>query len=86
MVQGLLTTASKTDGEYRYNFATVPFLAECLKLLISCWLLRKQATENPEVNIFPTASSRVNMAVFNLASSLKPSPNLTNSKVYIQEV
>ena len=48
-MQGLLTTASKTDGEYRYNFATVPFLAECLKLLISCWLLRRQTVKTPEV-------------------------------------
>ena len=31
--QGLLTTASKSNGEYRYNFATVPFLAEILKLV-----------------------------------------------------
>lgn len=31
--QGLLTTASKSNGEYRYNFATVPFLAEVLKLV-----------------------------------------------------
>ena len=48
-VQGLLTTASKTNGDYRYNFATVPFLAECLKLLISCWLLRRQTVKTPEV-------------------------------------
>jgi solute carrier family 35 (UDP-sugar transporter), member A1/2/3 len=31
--QGLLTTASKSNGEYKYNFATVPFLAELLKLV-----------------------------------------------------
>jgi hypothetical protein len=31
--QGLLTTASKSNGEYRYNFATVPFLAEVFKLV-----------------------------------------------------
>jgi len=46
--QGLLTTASKSGGEYAYNFATVPFLAEVLKLLISCWLLRQQRQHDPE--------------------------------------
>lgn len=48
-MQGLLTTASKTNGQYAFNFATVPFLAEILKLLISCWLLRRQKLEDPEV-------------------------------------
>lgn len=47
--QGLLTTASKNkDGGYDYNFATVPFLAECLKLLISCYLLGSQIKNNPD--------------------------------------
>jgi UDP-sugar transporter A1/2/3 len=31
--QGLLTTASKENGIYTYNFATVPFLAEAIKLV-----------------------------------------------------
>ena len=31
--QGLLTTASKSDGVYKYNFATVPLLAEFIKLV-----------------------------------------------------
>lgn len=31
--QGLLTTASKTNGRYTYKTATVPFLAEILKLV-----------------------------------------------------
>jgi len=31
--QGLLTTASKENGIYTYNFATVPFLAEVIKLV-----------------------------------------------------
>lgn len=47
---GLLTTASKSnDGGYAYNSATVPFLAECLKLLVSVYLLRSQMRNNPEV-------------------------------------
>eukprot|EP00884_Botryococcus_braunii_P003112 jgi/Botrbrau1/12801/Bobra.117_1s0017.2 len=46
--QGLLTTASKTDGKYSYNFATVPFLAELLKLIISGILLNRQRRESPE--------------------------------------
>ncbi|KAK9832370.1 hypothetical protein WJX74_007893 [Apatococcus lobatus] len=41
--QGLLTTASKdSTGRYAYNFATIPFLAECLKLCISTFLLSRQ--------------------------------------------
>ena len=41
--QGLLTTASKdSTGHYPYNFATIPFLAECLKLCISSFLLGRQ--------------------------------------------
>jgi solute carrier family 35 (UDP-sugar transporter), member A1/2/3 len=47
-MQGLLTTASKTNGNYAYNFATVPFLAEILKLIISLILLRRQRREAPE--------------------------------------
>lgn len=46
--QGLLTTASKTGGSYAYNFATVPFLAEALKLGISYNLLRRQRKEDPK--------------------------------------
>ena len=48
LTQGLLTTASKTDGEYLYNFATVPLLAELLKLSISCYLFTQQAKQQPE--------------------------------------
>jgi UDP-sugar transporter A1/2/3 len=46
--QGLLTTASKSNGSYRYNFATVPLLAEILKLLISSMLLQRQKHTSPE--------------------------------------
>ena len=47
LLQGLLTSASKHDGTYRYNFATVPFLAELLKLVISSALLQRQKRVNP---------------------------------------
>lgn len=47
-MQGLLTTASKRNGSYRYNFATVPLLAELLKLLISTFLLHRQRQTNAE--------------------------------------
>lgn len=47
---GLLTTASKSvDGTYAFNSATVPFLAELVKLLVSFYLLRKQQAESPEL-------------------------------------
>jgi solute carrier family 35 (UDP-sugar transporter), member A1/2/3 len=41
-VQGILTAASKTNGEYAYNFATIPLFAECLKFCISFALLRRE--------------------------------------------
>ena len=31
--QGILTTLSMTNGRYRYDYATVPFLAEVFKVL-----------------------------------------------------
>lgn len=37
--QGIFTTASKVEGRYLYNFATVPFFAETLKLLVSLFFL-----------------------------------------------
>lgn len=46
--QGLLTTASKRDGSYEYNFATVPFLAEGVKFLISYHLLCRQKATDPK--------------------------------------
>lgn len=46
--QGLLTSASKTGSGYAYNFATVPFLAEAIKFLISFHLLRRQRTTDPK--------------------------------------
>jgi solute carrier family 35 (UDP-sugar transporter), member A1/2/3 len=35
-------------GEYKYNSATVPFLGETLKLVISLFLLSEQFRKNPE--------------------------------------
>lgn len=53
--QGLLTTASKDSvGQYPYNFATIPFLAECLKLCISSFLLGRQhrgVSERPRYSL-----------------------------------
>ena len=46
--QGLLTTASKSDGVYRYNFATVPLLAELIKLITSALLLSRQISADPK--------------------------------------
>lgn len=46
--QGLLTTASKTTGAYTYNFATVPFLAEIIKLVTSSALLYRQTLSDPK--------------------------------------
>uniref|UniRef100_A0A061R2A2 Cmp-sialic acid transporter 1-like n=2 Tax=Tetraselmis sp. GSL018 TaxID=582737 RepID=A0A061R2A2_9CHLO len=37
--QGIFTTASKVDGKYLYNFATVPLLAEAVKLTVSFYFL-----------------------------------------------
>jgi len=50
--QGLLTSASKHEGTYRYNFATVPFLAELLKLIISSILLQRQKQTNPGTSTY----------------------------------
>eukprot|EP00899_Mesostigma_viride_P016116 jgi/Mesvir1/24505/Mv21853-RA.2 len=46
--QGLLTTASQSSGgSYAYNFATVPFLAECIKFCMSVLLLHRQRSRDP---------------------------------------
>jgi UDP-sugar transporter A1/2/3 len=33
--QGILTTLSQSDGGYKYDYATVPFLAEVFKVFSS---------------------------------------------------
>ena len=43
--QGLLTTASKRDGKYEYNFGVVVLLAESVKFCVACLLLRKARRE-----------------------------------------
>ncbi|KAL8111242.1 CMP-sialic acid transporter 1-like [Apium graveolens] len=45
--QGILTTLSQTDGTYKYDYATVPFLAEVFKLLVSGILLRREFLRLP---------------------------------------
>ncbi|KAL2608793.1 hypothetical protein R1flu_027366 [Riccia fluitans] len=40
--QGILTTLSQTDGGYTYDYGTVPFLAELLKLGVSAFLLWRE--------------------------------------------
>ena len=45
----MLTTASKAPGGgYGYNTASVPLLAEALKLAVSAWLLARQRRTAPE--------------------------------------
>ncbi|KAK1376646.1 CMP-sialic acid transporter 1 [Heracleum sosnowskyi] len=45
--QGILTTLSQTNGAYKYDYATVPFLAEVFKLLVSGILLRREFLRPP---------------------------------------
>ncbi|KAI8546237.1 hypothetical protein RHMOL_Rhmol07G0101600 [Rhododendron molle] len=40
--QGILTTLSQSNGGYKYDYATVPFLAEIFKLVVSGLLLRRE--------------------------------------------
>ncbi|CAL9223899.1 unnamed protein product [Arabidopsis halleri] len=45
--QGILTTLSQSDGGYKYDYATVPFLAEVFKLIISgLFLWREMRTSS----------------------------------------
>ena len=51
-MHGILTTASKSDeNTYRYNVATVPLLAELLKLCVSAVLLRLEIRRNSNVQM-----------------------------------
>ncbi|KAM7274732.1 hypothetical protein ACFE04_016598 [Oxalis oulophora] len=46
--QGILTTLSQTGGSYKYDYSTVPFLAEVFKLIVSSLLLWRQCkTSSP---------------------------------------
>ncbi|XP_020587652.1 CMP-sialic acid transporter 1 [Phalaenopsis equestris] len=40
--QGILTTLSQTNGRYKYDYATIPFLAEVFKLLASSFFLWRE--------------------------------------------
>ncbi|KAJ0049533.1 hypothetical protein Pint_15032 [Pistacia integerrima] len=62
--QGILTTLSQSNGGYKYDYATVPFLAEFFKLVVSSFLLwREIRTSSPRmttdwksVRLFPIPS------------------------------
>ncbi|CAM6084893.1 unnamed protein product [Calypogeia fissa] len=49
--QGILTTLSQTDGKYAYDYGTVPFLSEFLKLCVSASLLWKEMKKGPPPRI-----------------------------------
>ncbi|KAJ8649456.1 hypothetical protein MRB53_002479 [Persea americana] len=63
--QGILTTLSQNNGGYRYDYATVPFLAEVFKLIVSSYLLWRECrsscpprmtTDWKNVRLFPIPS------------------------------
>ncbi|KAG9454442.1 hypothetical protein H6P81_007346 [Aristolochia fimbriata] len=63
--QGILTTLSQSNGRYSYDYATVPFLAEVLKLVVSSFLLwsecklstsPRMTTEWKTVRLYPIPS------------------------------
>ncbi|XP_006657011.1 CMP-sialic acid transporter 1 [Oryza brachyantha] len=41
--QGILTTLSQSNGKYKYDYATIPFLAELFKLSVSSFFLWKES-------------------------------------------
>ncbi|KAK1418653.1 hypothetical protein QVD17_27798 [Tagetes erecta] len=45
--QGILTTLSQSNGGYKYDYATIPFLAEIFKLLVSSIFLWKEFKKSP---------------------------------------
>ncbi|KAK6158848.1 hypothetical protein DH2020_006162 [Rehmannia glutinosa] len=45
--QGILTTLSQSNGGYKYDYATVPFLAEGFKLIVSSVLLWREYQRSP---------------------------------------
>ncbi|KAL8141598.1 hypothetical protein V2J09_014630 [Rumex salicifolius] len=63
--QGILTTLSQSGGGYKYDYATVPFLAEIFKLIVSSILLWREfktsssarmTTDWKTVRLFPIPS------------------------------
>lgn len=49
--QGILTTLSQSNGKYLYDYATVPFLAEVFKLLLSTLLLWRECRISPSTRV-----------------------------------
>ncbi|XVF22419.1 hypothetical protein REPUB_Repub12eG0170800 [Reevesia pubescens] len=45
--QGILTTLSQINGKYKYDYATVPFLAEVFKLIVSSVFLWRECKKSP---------------------------------------
>ncbi|XP_078439638.1 nucleotide-sugar transporter family protein [Wolffia australiana] len=63
--QGILTTLSQSNGGYKYDYATVPFLSEIFKLLVSSILLWREChsaspammtTDWKSIRLFPIPS------------------------------
>ncbi|KAM1636970.1 hypothetical protein ACFX1X_015081 [Malus domestica] len=49
--QGILTTLSQSNGKYEYDYATVPFLAEVFKLIVSSFLLWRECRISPSIRM-----------------------------------
>ena len=49
--QAIVTTASKTNGDFEYNTGTVIFLAELIKLIFSVGSLKRELSVNPKGTI-----------------------------------
>nr|XP_029153716.1 CMP-sialic acid transporter 1 isoform X3 [Arachis hypogaea] len=45
--QGILTTLSQSNGKYKYDYATIPFLAEVFKLAVSSFFLWRECKKSP---------------------------------------
>ncbi|MFQ6637092.1 hypothetical protein Gotur_013596 [Gossypium turneri] len=63
--QGIVTTLSQTNGKYKYDYATIPFLAEVFKLIVSSVFLWRERKKSPppkmttdwkSVRLFPIPS------------------------------
>ncbi|KAG0589992.1 hypothetical protein M758_1G061100 [Ceratodon purpureus] len=55
---GILTTLSQTGGGYKYDYATIPFLAELLKFLVCGYLLWKEF-KSPQSAVMTTKWSSI---------------------------
>lgn len=49
--QGILTTVSQSNGGYKYDYATVPFLAEVFKLVVSSIFLWREIQTSTSVRM-----------------------------------